>query len=62
MVKFKSVIEHNKNLLEAHNFEKILKKGFVLVKQDENYIVRAKDFDQEKQTKIKFYDNEIKIN
>ncbi len=62
MVKFKGVIEQNKNLLEAHNIEKILKKGFALVKQDENYIVRAKDFNQEKQTKIKFYDNEIKIN
>jgi exodeoxyribonuclease VII large subunit len=61
IVKYKNILDQNKHLLESHNVEKILKKGFVLVKQDENYILRAKDFDKKKETKLKFYDNEIKI-
>jgi len=60
--KYNNVLEQNKNLLESHNVEKILKKGFVLVKQDEKYILRAKNFDKDKKTKLKFHDNEIKIN
>ena len=60
--KYKNVLDQNKNLLESHNVERILKKGFVLVKQDEDFILRAKNFDKEKETKLKFYDNEIKIN
>lgn len=60
--KYKNVLDQNKNLLESHNVEKILKKGFALIKQDEEFILRAKDFDKEKETKLKFYDNEIKIN
>ena len=62
MNKYKNVIDQNKNLLKSHNVEKILKKGFVLVEQDEKYILRAKNFNKEKETKLKFYDNEIKIN
>ena len=60
--KYRNVLDQNKNLLESHNVEKILKKGFVLVEQDEKYILRAKNFNKEKETKLKFYDNEIKIN
>lgn len=60
--KYKNVLDQNKNLLESHNVEKILKKGFALIKQDEEFILRAKDFNKEKKTKLKFYDNEIKIN
>ena len=60
--KYRNVLDQNKNLLKSHNVEKILKKGFVLVKQDENFILRAKNFNKEKETKLKFYDNEIKIN
>ncbi|MEN8192505.1 MAG: exodeoxyribonuclease VII large subunit [Bacteroidota bacterium] len=60
--KFKNDLEKNMNLLESHNVEKILKKGFALVKQDESFILRAKDFDAKKKTKLKFFDNEIKIN
>jgi len=59
--KYKNILDQNRNLLESHNVEKILKKGFVLVKQDENFVLRASDFDKGKETKLKFYDNEIKI-
>lgn len=60
--KHKSILEQIKNLLESHNVKKILKKGFVLVKQDGKYIIRAKGFKKDKSTELKFYDNEIKIN
>lgn len=60
--KYKNVLDQSKNLIESHNVEKILKKGFALIKQDEEFIPRAKDFNKEKETKIKFYDNEIMIN
>ena len=60
--KYRNVLDQNKNLLKSHNVEKILRKGFVLVKQDEDFILRAKNFNKEKETKLKFYDNEIKIN
>jgi exodeoxyribonuclease VII large subunit len=59
--RYKNILDQNRNLLESHNVEKILKKGFVLVKQDENFVLRASDFDKGKETKLKFYDNEIKI-
>lgn len=59
--KYRNVLEQSGSLLEQYNVEKILKKGFVLVRQDENYILRAKDFDKTKETNLKFFDNEIKI-
>ncbi|MCK5087732.1 MAG: exodeoxyribonuclease VII large subunit, partial [Melioribacteraceae bacterium] len=50
------------NSIEAFNLDKILKKGFAIVKQNEKYVTRGKDFKQNEKTKIKFYDKQITIN
>ncbi len=50
------------NNIESYNVKKVLKRGYTLVKQNNRIITRAKDYDYSKETKIKFYDKEIKIN
>ncbi len=47
--------------IEGHNMERPLKRGFVLVKQDTKIIPRAKNFDKNRDTLLKFYDKEIVI-
>ena len=49
------------NSIESHNFNRILKKGFVIVKQNDEYIPRAKELDKTKNVKLKFYDAEIEL-
>lgn len=49
------------NIVESYNVEKILERGFTLVKQDNKFITSAKDYDSNKKTKIRFYDKEIEI-
>jgi len=49
------------NFVESFNIEKVLERGFSLVKQNSKTITRAKDFDSNEKTKIKFYDKEIEI-
>ncbi len=48
--------------VESHDVNKSLKKGFVLVKQDSNFITRAEKLNLQKSMKLKFYDSEIEIN
>jgi len=48
-------------LLEQHNVDKTLKKGFAIVKQDGRYVKRAEMFQKDKQSVLKFYDDEIII-
>ena len=48
--------------IESGDFNKILKKGFALVKQDTGYITRAAGYEADKSHSIKFYDGEIEIN
>ena len=47
--------------LEANNIEKVLKKGFVLVKQKSKFVTRAESFDNGDDTTLKFSDGEILI-
>jgi exodeoxyribonuclease VII large subunit len=47
--------------VEAHDVNRQLKKGFVLVKQDSQYITRKSSFIKEKDTILKFFDDEILI-
>lgn len=47
--------------IEGHNMERPLKRGFVLVKQDTKIIPRAKNFDKNKDTLLKFYDKELVV-
>lgn len=48
--------------LDAHNVERILKKGFALVKQDSKIVLRAGEFKSGEPAVLKFFDNEIEIN
>jgi exodeoxyribonuclease VII large subunit len=50
------------NIIESHNIQKTLKKGFVLVKQDSVIVKRAANFDGNKEAVLKFYDSDIVIN
>lgn len=59
---FKNELDKKLSLLESHNVDRILKKGFALVKQNEALVLRAKEFDKTKETKLIFFDKEIKIN
>ncbi len=49
-------------ILVLHDVSKILQKGFAIVKQDDNYVERAAKLIPDKSIKLKFYDNEVKIN
>ncbi len=49
-------------IIESHDIKKNLKKGFVLVRQDSKFITRAENFITGNETKLIFYDDEVKIN
>jgi exodeoxyribonuclease VII large subunit len=46
-------------VLEANDIRKVLKKGFVLVKQDDRFITRAESFIPLKKASLNFYDSEV---
>jgi exodeoxyribonuclease VII large subunit len=49
------------NRIESHDVNRLLKKGFALVKQNAAYITRAKDFLKNKDVFLKFFDGEVHI-
>ncbi|MEJ5350360.1 MAG: exodeoxyribonuclease VII large subunit [Melioribacteraceae bacterium] len=48
--------------IQSFDVEKILKRGFVIVRQDEKIIHRLKELSIQKPVQLKFYDGEVKIN
>ncbi len=48
-------------LLEANNSDKILKKGYSIIKQNDKIVTRAEHFEAEENFKIKFYDDEVEV-
>ncbi len=63
-----SLFEKKKNklsllgkILDAHNIEKTLKKGFALVKQNNKIIKRAAGFQKDTPARLTFFDDEILI-
>jgi len=58
----KNKLELFEKVLDANNFNKILKKGYTVVSQENHYIDRASKIDSNKKIKIKFFDNEIELN
>ena len=48
-------------ILEANNSDKILKKGYTIVKQENKIITRSKNFESGKEFQIKFFDGEVGI-
>ena len=47
--------------VESHDIQKTLKKGFVLVRQDENYVKRAGALESDKALTLRFYDGDVDI-
>ncbi len=47
--------------IESNDIQRLLKKGFALVKQESKFVTRASIFRKEKETTIRFYDGEIII-
>ena len=45
--------------LESYDIQRVLKKGFVLVKQNSKFVTRASKFNREDRALLKFYDGEI---
>jgi exodeoxyribonuclease VII large subunit len=45
--------------LESYDIQRVLKRGFVLVKQNSKFVTRASNFNKEKKAQLKFYDGEI---
>lgn len=62
VLKFKNKVLFLKKSLDAHDVKKMLKKGFVLVRQDSKFITRAENFLADRETILKFYDDDIKLN
>jgi len=60
-----STIKNRLNLLQSklefHNIDRTLKKGFVLVKQEDKFVKRGKDFLKKTPFSLRFYDDVIKI-
>jgi hypothetical protein len=62
----KILIGNNKTALltksiEAHDIMRLLKKGFVLVKQDSKFVTRSVYFNIKKSAILQFYDDVISI-
>jgi len=45
--------------LESYDIQRVLKRGFVLVKQNSKFVTRASKFNREDRALLKFYDGEI---
>lgn len=48
--------------VEAHDKDKILKKGFTIVRQEGDIIPKAEKYDNNKKASIEFIDNQVEVN
>ncbi len=58
---YKNLIKLNSKIVESHGIEKTLKKGYVLVHQDSNFVKRSINFNDKKPASLKFYDGELEV-
>jgi exodeoxyribonuclease VII large subunit len=61
ILKFKNQLSVLTKSLEQHDTRKILKKGFVLVKQDSKIVKRSGEFLPGKNTELEFFDGVIRL-
>ncbi len=47
--------------IESYDIQKSLKKGFVLIKQNDNFITRQLNFNEKLPATVRFYDGDVKI-
>jgi exodeoxyribonuclease VII large subunit len=45
--------------LDSYDVQRVLKRGFVLVKQNSKFVTRASNFNKDKKAQLNFYDGEI---
>jgi exodeoxyribonuclease VII large subunit len=57
----KNKIEVMSTVISSNNVNKTLKKGFVLVKQEDKFVKRANNFMLDRPSILKFFDGEVKI-
>jgi exonuclease VII large subunit len=50
-----------KEIIEANNSEKILRKGYAIISQRDNFVERKKFLKKKEKFKIRFYDGEVEI-
>lgn len=48
-------------MIENHDIQKTLKKGFILVKQDSKFVTRSTNFNPDTPAILKFYDDELTV-
>lgn len=58
---YKNKLAITESRLSSYDINSTLKRGFVIIKQNDKIIPRLKNFDKAKSTEIKFYDGEIKL-
>jgi exodeoxyribonuclease VII large subunit len=51
-----------RNTVNSFDIQSTLKRGFVLVKQNSKFVMRASDFIKDHKARLKFFDDEIDIN
>jgi exodeoxyribonuclease VII large subunit len=61
LIDFKSSLKLLNTKIDSHNIEKTLKKGFVLVKQQNKFVIRGEKFVVDDAFKLKFFDKEIEV-
>jgi exodeoxyribonuclease VII large subunit len=61
LIDFKSSLKLLNAKIDSHNIEKTLKKGFVLVKQQNKFVIRGEKFVVDDAFKLKFFDKEIEV-
>jgi exodeoxyribonuclease VII large subunit len=61
ITKIRNRVDLLSQMVNSHDSARILKKGYSLVKQNNNYITRAELLNLSTQFEIQFYDKEIKI-
>jgi len=58
----KSNLELSTKIVSSNNIEVILKKGFVLVKQNNKFVKRKRELETKKKVSLKFADGKIELN
>ena len=56
---YKSKISLLAKSIESYDVQRVLKRGFVLVKQNSKFVTRASGFNKNLKAQLKFYDGEI---
>ncbi len=62
LITLKNKVSLVKKTINSFDIQSTLKRGFVLVKQNSKFVMRASDFIKDHKARLKFFDDEIDIN